>query len=89
MVGRIEGDRYKKILEAEYKKANLEKEILENFPQLHPKRQKKLLQLLKRFKLLFDGILGTWKGVKYDIGLQPVAIPYHGKPYTTPHAYKK
>ena len=40
MVGRIAGDRCKKILKTKYKKANLEKDIIENSPQLQPKKQR-------------------------------------------------
>eukprot|EP00957_Ditylum_brightwellii_P007765 587397-Ditylum_brightwellii.AAC.1 len=40
MVGRIAGDKYKTILQAKYKKADLKKEVEDNFPQLKSKQRK-------------------------------------------------
>eukprot|EP00957_Ditylum_brightwellii_P042710 3234213-Ditylum_brightwellii.AAC.1 len=38
---------------------------------------------------MFDGMLGTWKGSKYNIELQDGAKPYHRKPYSVPKAYEQ
>eukprot|EP00957_Ditylum_brightwellii_P084168 6399149-Ditylum_brightwellii.AAC.1 len=38
MVGRISGDKYKTILKAKYEKANLQKEVEDNCPQLNSKQ---------------------------------------------------
>ena len=89
MVGLIADEKYQKILQAEYKRADLQKEFLKNNPQLQPERRNKLIQLLRKYESLFDGTLGTWKGVKYDIGLKPEPKQYHGHLYTMTHAYKK
>eukprot|EP00957_Ditylum_brightwellii_P139033 10597422-Ditylum_brightwellii.AAC.1 len=35
MVGRVAGDTYKTILQAKYEKADLEKEVEDNYPQLN------------------------------------------------------
>jgi hypothetical protein len=89
MVGRLAGDKYKTILDAKYKKANLEKEIEDNCPQLNSKQRKTLLKLLTKFEDLFDGTLGKWKNTKYDIELKEGAKPYHSRPYSIPKAYEQ
>ena len=63
MVGRIGGHKYWNILEAKYKKLDLHKEVLDYSPQLEHAQRKDLLKLLKRYKTLFDGTLGTCKDV--------------------------
>ncbi len=46
------------ILDAKYKKADLQSIIQDNCKHLSTDHQKKLLQLLKKYKSLFDGTLG-------------------------------
>ena len=89
MVSRLSGDDYKTIINAKYQKANLQKEIEENCPQLNLKQRRELLKLLTKFEELFDGTLGTWKSTKYNIELKEGAKPYHGKAYSIPKAYKR
>ena len=60
-----------------------------NSPHPQTAQQKNLLSLLRKYETLFDGTLGTWKGVSYNIALKEGAMPYHGKPYAIPRAYKK
>ena len=84
MVGCIAEDMYKMILQAKYKKANLTKEVEDNFPQLNSSQRKQLIKLLTKFEKLFNGTLGTWKNTKYDIELKPGVTPYHGRPYSIP-----
>eukprot|EP00957_Ditylum_brightwellii_P204796 15340877-Ditylum_brightwellii.AAC.1 len=61
MVGGIAGDRYKTILEAKYEKADLRKEVEDNFPHLKSSQCKQIIKLLMKLKKLFNGTLGTWK----------------------------
>jgi hypothetical protein len=54
------------ILDAKYKKANLD-EIAANADHLTNSEQESLLKLLKKYEDLFDGTLGTFTGTPYDI----------------------
>jgi hypothetical protein len=47
-----------RILDAKYKKADLQSIVRDNCKHLSANHQKKLLQLLKKYELLFDGTLG-------------------------------
>ena len=53
--------RVTQILDAKYKKADLQSIVQNNCKHLSANHQKKLLQLLKKYKSLFDGTLGDWK----------------------------
>jgi hypothetical protein len=46
-----------RILDAKYKKADLQPVVRDNCKHLSADQQKKLLQLLKKYELLFDGTL--------------------------------
>jgi hypothetical protein len=49
------------ILDAKYQKADLQSIVGDNCKHLSANHQKKLLQLLKKYELLFDSTLGDWK----------------------------
>jgi hypothetical protein len=49
------------ILDAKYEKADLPAIIRENCSHPKASNRKKLLSVLLKFKLLFDGTLGDWK----------------------------
>jgi hypothetical protein len=49
------------ILDAKYEKADLPAIMRENCSHLKVSDREKLLSVLLRFKLLFDGTLGDWK----------------------------
>jgi hypothetical protein len=49
------------ILDAKYLKADLQSIVRDNCKHLSANQQKKLLQLLTKYKSLFDGTLGDWK----------------------------
>jgi hypothetical protein len=49
------------ILDAKYKKADLQSIVRDNCKHLSANQQNKLLQLLKKYETLFDGTLGDWK----------------------------
>ena len=65
-------ERMKRILDAKYKPANLE-EIAKMNSELTPAQQAKLLKLLRKHSILFDGTVGIWKGKQYKIELKPDA----------------
>ncbi len=46
------------ILDANYKKADLHSVVRDNCKHLKVDQQKQLLQLLRKYELLFNGILG-------------------------------
>ena len=83
-----EADALKKILDAKYNPADLDKLVAES--GLEPDQRIGLLGLLQRFEDLFDGTLGTFNMEPYNIELAEGAQPYHLKrPYTIPQAYIK
>jgi hypothetical protein len=49
------------ILNAKYNNTDLQSIIRDNYKHLSANNQKELLQLLKKYELLFDGTLGDWK----------------------------
>ncbi len=50
-----------RILDAKYAKADFQSIVKNNCTHLSANHQKKLLQLLAKFELHFDGTLGDWK----------------------------
>jgi hypothetical protein len=49
-----------RILDAKYQKADLQSIVKDKCKHLSADQQKKLLQLLTKYELLFDGTLGDW-----------------------------
>ncbi len=74
-------NRATQILDADYKKADLQLVVRDNCKHLEFDQQKKLLQLLKKYELLFDGILGDWKTKPVSFQLKEDASPYHGRAF--------
>ena len=81
-------ERMKRILDAKYEPANLDEVIAES-SHLDLNQQKTLKKLLEKYKDLFDGTLGHWKGEDYHIELKPDAKPYHARAYPIPKAYEQ
>eukprot|EP00957_Ditylum_brightwellii_P211015 15365667-Ditylum_brightwellii.AAC.1 len=77
-----------KILEAKYCKVNLQTDVVDQCTTLNAKDKKKSLCFLQKHKELFDGTLGTWKDLQYNIELRYGAKLYHNRPYPVPKAYK-
>jgi hypothetical protein len=75
------------ILDAKYSKADLQSVIRDNCKHLSAK-QKKLLQLLKRHELLFDGTLGDWKTKLVSFQLKEGVSPYHSGAFPVPKTHK-
>ncbi len=76
------------ILDAKYVKADLPAIIRENFSHLTASNREKLLSVLLKFKLLFDGTLIDWKLPPVSFEFKEGTKPYHGKPYPIPHKHK-
>jgi hypothetical protein len=51
-------------------------------------QQKKLLQLLKKYKLLFDGNLGDWKTKPVSFQVKEEVSPEHGQAFPVPKNHK-
>ena len=82
-----ETKRIKKILDANYQKANLPK-IVKDLIYLNAIKQNKLLQLLRKYEQMFDGTLGNYTGSKYKIELKENIAPYHAKPFPIPKIHE-
>ncbi len=77
-----------KILDAKYEKADLPAIFRENCSHLTAFNREKLLSVLLKFELLFDGTLGDWKLLPVSFELKEGMKPYHGRPYPIPHKHK-
>jgi hypothetical protein len=77
-----------KILDAKYEKTDLPAIIKENCSHLTASNREKLLSVLLKFELLFDGTLGDWKLSPVPFELKEGMKPYHGRPYPIPHKHK-
>ena len=62
---------------------------MSNHAHLSATDRSHLLQLLRKYEVLFDGTLGDWKGSEVGLELQPDATPYHGRPYPIPHIHEQ
>jgi hypothetical protein len=67
-----------RILDAKYQKADLQSIVRNSRKHLIADQQKKLLQLLQKYELLFDGTLGDWKTKPVSFQLKEGVSPYHG-----------
>jgi hypothetical protein len=79
--------RTKRILDAEYKAADLS-EIVAAADHLNDQQKSELFLLLNKYKGLLDGTLGTWTGTPYDIKVKDGAEPYHGRPFPVPKIHE-
>ena len=77
------------ILDADYKKADLQAIVKTNCTHLDPEEKEKLLELLMEFEPLFDGTLGAWKTTPVTFTLKEGAKPYHGRAFPIPVFHKE
>jgi hypothetical protein len=77
------------ILDAKYSKAYLQSVVRDNCKHLKTNQQKKLLQLLKRYELLFNGTLCDWKTKPVSFQLKEGVPPYHGQAAPVPKINKE
>jgi hypothetical protein len=77
----------KKILDAKYEAADLDK-VVRACEYLDSNEQQQLLALLHKYEHLFDGTLGTWNNEPYDIELKDGAKPYHSWPFLIPKVHE-
>ena len=76
------------ILDAKYDKADLPAIVRDNCSHLDPSHREKLLSLLLKYELLFDGMLGDLNRSSVSIELKEGAKPYHGRPYPIAQIHK-
>ncbi len=65
------------ILDANYKKLDIQSVVRDNCNHLKVHQQKQLLQLLRNYESLFDGTLGDWKTKPVSFQLKEGVLPYH------------
>jgi hypothetical protein len=75
-------------LVAKYAKADLQSIVKNNCKHLSADHQNKFLQLLVKFKSLFDGTLGDWKTKPVSFQFKEGASPYHGRAFPVPTIHK-
>jgi hypothetical protein len=80
--------RVTRILDAKYQKADLQSIVRDDCKHLSTDQQKKLLQLLKKYELLFDCTLGDWKTKLVSLQLKEGVSPYHGRVLPVPKIHK-
>ncbi len=69
-----------KILDANYKNADLQAVLQDNCTHLNSTKKEMLLELLNKFEQLFDGTLGHWRTKPVSFQLKDrVTTPYHGE----------
>ena len=81
--------RVTQILDAKYQKADLQSIVKDKCKHLSADQQKKLLQLLTKYELLFDSTLGDWKTKPVLFQLKKGVSPYHGQAFPVPKVHKE
>jgi hypothetical protein len=76
------------ILDAKYEKSDLPAIARENCSHLQASDREKLLSILLKFELLFNGTLGDWNLPPVSFELKEGMRPYHGRPYPITHKHK-
>jgi hypothetical protein len=77
------------ILDTKYQQADLQSIVRDNCKHLSANQQKKLLQLLTKYELLFDGTLGGWKTKPVSFQLKKGVSPYHSQASPVPKVHKE
>jgi hypothetical protein len=77
-----------RILDAKYSNAYLQSVVRDNRKHRGADQQKKLLQLLKKYELLFNGTLGYWKTMPVSFQLKEGVSLYHGQAFPVPKIHK-
>ncbi len=75
-------------MDAKYEKADLPAIIRENCSHLTASNREKLLSVLLKFELLFNGTMGDWKLLPVSFELKEGMKPYYGRPYPILHKHK-
>jgi hypothetical protein len=76
------------ILDAKHSKAGVQSVVNNNSKHLSADPQKKLLQLLKKYELLFDGTLDVWNTKPVSFQLKEGVSSYHSQAFPVPKIHK-
>jgi hypothetical protein len=76
------------ILDTKYNKVDLSSIVKGNCKPLSTDQQKKLLQLLMKYGLLFDSTLGDWRTKPVPFQLKEGVSPFHGQAFPVPKIHK-
>ena len=79
--------RMRRIMDAKYKNAYLNKVMAKQCQHLSIKEPEKLLKHPLKFEYLFDGKLGTWKTTPVDLELKDDTKPVCSRPYPVPRVH--
>ena len=74
----------RRILDAKYKKYDLNKVVTKQCQHINAEERKILLILLKKFEDLFDGTLGAWNNTPVDSELKDDEKPVCSQLYQVP-----
>ncbi len=77
------------ILDANYKKVDIQTIVNDNCAHLTASQNAMLLKDLQKFEPLFDGTLGDWKTKPVSSPVKPGVTPYHGRAYPVPKVHLK
>jgi hypothetical protein len=77
-----------RILDAKYKKTDLQSIVRDDCKRLSANQQKELLQLLNKNESLFDSTLGDWKIKPVSFQLRDGVLPYDGQAFPVPKSIK-
>jgi hypothetical protein len=80
--------RLPKILDASYKKADLE-EFVKNIPHLTDNQKNQVCTLLYQYEPLFQGKLGLWDTPPVSLELEEGAKPFHARAFPIPHIHEE
>ena len=81
-------ERVSRILDACYQKADLASLVCQ-VKTLNKVEQLKLLNVLEKYKDLFDGTLGAFKTKPIKLEVKPGELPYHVHPFQIPKIHKE
>ena len=77
----------RRILDAKYEKAELNKVTTKQCQHLNTKERKILLRILRKFKDMFDVKLGKWNTSLVDLELKDDENPVYLRPYSVPRVH--
>jgi hypothetical protein len=80
--------RMRRILDAKYEKADIDK-VTDSCEHLTEDERAKLNRLLRKHEYLFEGKLGEWNTSPIELELKDDVKPYHARPYPIPHVHKE
>ena len=78
----------RRIIDANYEKADLNKVMTEQCQHVNTPERYRLLNILKKSEYLFDGTLGMWNTTPIDLELKDDAKPVCSRTYPVPRVHE-